>query len=1177
MICYHCGFSINQIQSMECSFCGTKFGKHCTACGSPNPAMASYCFYCGKAADTGRVVAFQKNNNALSEARKNVAVIFADISGFTRLSERFDPELVREIINDCFAYIVRPVYEYGGSIDKYIGDCVMILFGARESHVDDAKRAVLCSIKMQQLLKEFSELRAKPMGFDLEMSVGIHYGLVVTGRVGSFYDADYTVMGDTVNTAQRIQSQAPKSTVYVSEAVYRETSEDFHYEGPVTFSVKNKEQPITCYIPTASMHTASLLRQKYAFFGREAELLLLKEQFDKACRTAGQVVAVSGPPGIGKTRLVQEFLQSIGDDYKKISVECFAAQAAKPYGAIGSLLLSIMNINPEDPEIVKQSRIISYISFILGELDEEGIKRNYRFLSLLMGMEPDNELKSIIRSMDMNHLQSELFNQFQLFFEGYVKRFKPVIVLENLHWSDSKSLTLLNDLYGKLSGKRIKGILLIYTAREELRNRKENRRKDSFTAIHLRPLSREQVEEAAKHQLHCQELDSRFSDSLQTASNGNPLYLLEYIKYLKRLNRCRMEEGRAYLRESTNELPNSLQGLILSKLNEMDESTVEFIQTASAIGKEFHASFISFILKRNIEADGLLGLPLQLEILQVKTTYATSGRSEKVFSFHHEVEREVYYNSLLLKQKKLLHKRIGEAMEQLFEKSIDSYYDIIAEHFEKAEDKLKAADYYYLSAVRHKTLFSYSSAMEHYLKVLALAQQIKGYANERLLDIHQELCNIYSIMSKHESALQHLSLALELAQDETVNLSLRLVAARIYKDQGRYAEAVNLIAEIEPLLDIKSALYGNLLYLKCNILRVLGRLEEALEAAKKAEKLLKKHKDYENLAKALNAAGILYYSTGKPDMALNCYIKAYESAERSRDLQTLMKTSTNIAVIYHSQGKITQAMTYYNIAKELSGKLSHHQGYVTSITNLGVLYMDRGHFNKARALFNEALPAAMEASMRIVESSLHSNLADAEYYLGNYDAAAEHIRAALSISQEIDDQEGKGINLIALGKIEIELDNTKQARQHLEDALAIMAQLENCDGIYDYHYYSACCDLSEGLLSQAAVHAEEAWGYAVQLGSEKKKAKLQQLKGLIRQQRHDWAGSISLFTSAASAFEKEAAFLDAALSHSYRARSRKALGLDAEARQDQEKARQLIAQIDSCKLTEMIVKEYGIT
>ena len=180
MICFNCGYQLNSNDAEQCKVCGVNFPVKCQSCGKPNPKLANFCLNCGEDLNNSEIKIFQ--NVKLEENRKNVAVIFADISGFTSLSERFDPEEVREIINDCFQYITKSVYELEGTIDKYIGDCVMILFGAKYTHSDDAKRAVSCAIQMLKSIEDFSKERLSKMGISLNLSIGIDYGLVVTCR-----------------------------------------------------------------------------------------------------------------------------------------------------------------------------------------------------------------------------------------------------------------------------------------------------------------------------------------------------------------------------------------------------------------------------------------------------------------------------------------------------------------------------------------------------------------------------------------------------------------------------------------------------------------------------------------------------------------------------------------------------------------------------------------------------------------------------------------------------------------------------------------------------------------------------------------------------------------------------------------------------------------------------------
>ncbi|NJD04680.1 MAG: guanylate cyclase, partial [Ruminiclostridium sp.] len=321
MICFNCGLKLNSGNDSECRFCGVKFSGKCAVCGFPNPQAARFCFNCGGKMASPDGLSSVENFGTLAESRKNVAVMFADVSGFTSLSERLDPEEVREIINECFNYITSPVYELEGTIDKYIGDCVMILFGARYSHTDDAKRAVMCAMKMMDLISEFSKSMLSSKGVTLNLSIGINYGLVVTGGVGNYFDRDYTVMGDIVNTAQRLQINAGEGAILVSESVFTETVDKFEYSESIEVKVKNKEKPIKCYNPLR-INSEYFYENELPFIERQKEIGLLNSIFNEALNTGLKCATVTGEAGLGKTRLLKEFTSKFGNDLKKVWVEC---------------------------------------------------------------------------------------------------------------------------------------------------------------------------------------------------------------------------------------------------------------------------------------------------------------------------------------------------------------------------------------------------------------------------------------------------------------------------------------------------------------------------------------------------------------------------------------------------------------------------------------------------------------------------------------------------------------------------------------------------------------------------------------------------------------------------------------------------------------------------------------
>jgi class 3 adenylate cyclase/predicted ATPase len=1172
MICYNCGLKVHNTNAKECHFCGVKFGSLCNSCKAPNPVMAKFCFNCGNLMTASKEASSVQNYSVLSESRKNVAILFADVSGFTALSEKLDPEIVREIINDCFNYITAPVYELGGIIDKYIGDCVMVLFGAKTSHIDDAKRAVLCAVKMSKLIQEFSEERIKPLGFELQLSIGVHFGLVVTGKVGNYYDMDYTVMGDTVNTAQRIQSNTPKSFIYVSEAVYKETRIDIEYNGPISITAKNKENPIICYIPYSIKNPLSSTQEKIPMVGRQNSLEKLLVALEVAEHKQSFVAGITGPAGIGKSTLIEEFLYLSKEDVKVIKTECNPALINSPYYLITNLLMNIMNIQPGEALLVKQSRIISYISFLLSKHDEEAIKRNYQFISFLMGMEVDKETRDIISSMDTKSIFKEITRQLELLFIEFENKFRSLIIIEDIHWSDARSLTLLKEIWSNNSSRNGHNLYL-YTSRSYIEDLKVLP-SDNNAIIQLEPLDDDSIIEYIKLYIGCDKVDRTCVDYVTNFSGGNPLYIHELLKYIKMLPLFYISDYTVYLNKDIEKIPNSLQGLILSKLNYLSQEATEIAQAASIIGKDFTTSVLSKLLDKNIDVDDYLKEAVNSNIIYLKHTYTNSGHREKLYSFSHETERETIYNSILNKQKTYYHREAAKAIETLYARNIESYYELLGEHFEKGSEPINASVYYSSAAQHYKNLFNTQEALIYFLKAYNCIAKLKQASKEKLYFLTIQIGELYSIMSDFTNAKLYLSKALRYTEDINEKWAVELDLARILKDQAQYKKAMAALDNIQEEMKPSHPLYGSLLFLKCTIQRVTGQSQQALINIKKAESILLKNKDYINLAKVLNAAGIIYHTNSDIDNALKSYLKAYKYSEKIGDLQTLMKCAANMATIYHIQSDLNNAMRYFNSAMELSKKISHRQGYVTSSNNLGILYMDKGLFIKARILFEEAAKISKETSTLFMQSASLSNLADIEYYMGNYITAMRYAVQALEISREIEDKEGAGINNITLAKINIEQTDLKSAKKYLDTSHEIYCELNSDDGWSDYYYYLSQYYMELNNYSEALMQAHISKDLALKCQNNRKQAKSSRLIGVLLQKQEDFTNSLAYFNESIELLEKEEAAYELTKSLFLRAVTYNKLNKTEAANKDLKSASANMKKIDKCKWTKII--EHGI-
>ncbi|MBN2522126.1 MAG: AAA family ATPase, partial [Bacteroidales bacterium] len=537
MICFNCGYKLNSPDAEKCKVCGIGFPNICTKCGNPNPKLARFCLTCGNNLEV--IVNVIDDSDKLAENRKNVAVIFADISRFTAISEKLDPEEVRKIINNCFQYITKPVYELEGTIDKYMGDCVMILFGARYSHSDDPMRAVKCAMRMIKRIEEFSAENIELLGTDLGLSIGIDYGLVVTGKVGNYYDDDYTVMGDVVNTAQRLQGVAGRGNILVTGSVFEETNDLFHYSARNLIKVKNKENPVECYSPISLILNKSSDEQ---LVPRIEELDFINMAFNE--REQKNHVAVTGESGLGKTTLVKTFLAEKGDEVKQLWISCNAILKERPYSTISSVISSVLNIDPNDSTRIKTNRLKSFLDYILRDYNEDAIIRNYNFLALIMGLERDEDYVEIINAMEYNDLNREIRTQVSMFFSNLDKKQNMVLVIDDMHLADAESINILPAL------ERFSGFFIFISQyldkdMSDLQNRLE-----------LKRFSFNETEKLISLMIGFSDINNGFTESIHEITDGNPMFIHEIIQTIRKKSLYDIIDNQVYLKnDALGKLP----------------------------------------------------------------------------------------------------------------------------------------------------------------------------------------------------------------------------------------------------------------------------------------------------------------------------------------------------------------------------------------------------------------------------------------------------------------------------------------------------------------------------------------------------------------------------------------------------------------------------------------------
>lgn len=1160
---------MNSGNESECRFCGVRFSGKCSSCNFPHPQAARYCFNCGSRLAGTDGLSSVENYGTLVESRKNVAVMFADVSGFTALSEKLDPEEVREIINECFNHITSPVYELEGTIDKYIGDCVMILFGARYSHADDAKRAVMCAMKMLELISDFSRSMLSSKGLSLNLSIGINYGLVVTGGVGNYFDRDYTVMGDIVNTAQRLQMSAGEGSILVSESVFSETNDRFEYSEAREVKAKNKENLVKCYSPLR-ISNDYFYEKELAFIERQKEIGLLNSIYNDSLNTGLKFVMMVGETGIGKTRLLKEFSGKLGNDIKKVWTECSAVTQNKTYSLIISMLSGIMNINSLDSSNMRKHRLLSFLDYILGSYSDDEIKRNYDFLGLLMGLERDRDFQNIFESMNYESIHRELLKQLSIFFANLCKKQRLVVLVDDAQWADTGSIQLLNDLVPLL--RDIKAVFL-FSSRYELKNLAPGNY-DMVAYVRLNTLSKSGIKSLSCALLNSRKIDDTMFEAILKFTNGNPLYIKELLTNIKRKGIYTVKKGQAYINEKElKKLPESIQNLITSNVSALDPVSLKILQAAAAVGKEFSFSMLSYLLDNSIREEDVAGIPVQLNIIDLKSTHTSARTVEKIFSFNHEIEREVIYDGILNKDKISLHKKIAEYIESTFAREIENYYEVLCLHFIKAGMVKKAADYFFKAAIRQKEMFNLNSSLEYFGKFLELTHKDTGISNDdRIFNSYKEIGHIHFINANYDIAFENLNKALEHAvlQDDIQYIKMQI--AEVFKDIGRIADAEAIMDDIGSRIRESSNVYGRWLQLKCNILRIKGD-PAALSLAKKSEKIILKSGDYRSLSETMKHAGMIYFNKGDIDNALSYMNKSFKYAERNNLLEIMAKVSGDLGIIYHSTGLISKALEFFNKSMEISRQLSYQRGIIAACINLGILHLDKGQFLKARELFYESLAIAREVGSKLYECVNLTNLGDISYETGDYEASNKFYEDSLAISRDLKASVEEAVNLVGIARVKIIYAKYLEAASLLDTAYNIFEEADEVVGLGDCHTYRGFIAQNTGGLDSASELYEKAIEIFAECRNDKKKLKALRYKGGLLMQKGMLHEGEKIYDEAVSEADRIESNYEAAKSWYGKYQAMQMLGNEVEAGKCFNKAKEFIEKVDRCQWTEIINKK----
>ncbi len=957
--------------------------------------------------------------------RRTVTVLFADLSGFTALSERLDPEDVRAFQSELFREMSAAIERYGGFVEKYVGDAAMAVFGAPTAHEGDPERALRAALDMQAGMGPLNERWARRLGRPLALHVGINTGPVVAGTIGTTSDAAYAVTGDTVNIAARLQGAAPAGQVLVSRASHALTRHAFAFEALGELSLKGKAEGVPAFRLLGVLEAPRPARGLEALglhaplIGRERELGQLLTAFAGMRAGRTQVVSLVGEAGVGKSRLLAEFVRALEEAGRLADTAVRRAVCSslgeQTYGVMATLLRQAYGVAADDSLDMARRKLATGLEALGADAEEQA-----RFAALLghvLGLETEDPR---LRHLEPEQIKRQLFLATRALVERRLEGSPLLLMVEDLHWADAASVELLRSVTDRLTDRRL---MIVATYRPVVAPGSLAGSRVSHTVIRLERLSdgESQAWLGALLGPAAEALPERLRALIVGRAGGNPLYLEEILRSLLAQGTLVREDGgwRWAAGAPSVDVPVSLQGLLLSRLDRLPPDARQTLQEAAVLGSAFDERLLRRACAQPAAVDDVLEGLQDAELLAEEPRAV--GIADRRFRFTHGLVQEVVYENLLHRRRTELHTRVGQALEDLYGQAPSRLEDLeaLGHHWSLSADKPRGARYLVAAGDWARDIYASADAARQYQRALEIFSECEGCEGERLA-VTERMGDLLVPAGGREEAMRYFERALrgqEATGDRRARARLHRKIGGLHWEGGDRARA------------------------------------QACFAAGLAE--LEEHRDDVELAHLYQEMGRLAFRAGDHQRALQWAERALAHVEpllttEPRDPETRREAAAAVAHAHNTLGaalarlgRLGEAVARIErsvVAAEAEGLLSVVcRGYA----NLGVLYST---LDPARAI--ETCQRGLEVAKRIgdlgFQSRLYANLAVAYCALTNQC-----------------DVEG-----IGAAKSAIDLDRRLGLLDHLAVPLIVLGQIYQCHGEH----------------AQAFAMYEEALGLAEQVG-----------------------------------------------------------------------------------------------
>ncbi len=736
MRCLNCGSELVSGKAF-CPHCGARGPRPCAQCGNAIEPGFRFCPECGAAATAeppgphpavpdqvarllGNLPAalaekIRAGQGMIAGERKLVTVLFCDLVGSTAIAERLDPEDYRDLLDRYLALAFREIYRFEGVVNQLAGDGLMALFGAPIAHEDAPHRAVHAALAIRDALRELEAELRPTHGLDLCCRIGIHTGPVVVGAVGNDLKMDYTAIGDTTNLAARLQTIAEPGGILISEPTERLVRGFFDLAPARRLELKGKTDPIVAYHVLAASAVAGPMaiaeaRGLTPLVGRREELAQLLACYARLSGQLGQVVAVVGPAGSGKSRLLYEFTQRLaGTPIALFEARCSAMMQSVPYAPWVTMLRRHFELAPDETPLGACAKLERKLGDRAGELASD-----QPLLCRLLTVSARREASAADVPEDED--KQRTFEAVARLVSLISERVPVVMIIEDLHWIDDASREMLDLAVDHIQRGRV---MLLASHRPDYVP--SWRVKGVFTQLSLAPLS-DQDTTAIVRSVAGGPLPAELEQRLLLKAEGNPFFTEEITRALVEEGFLLRSDGQVRLTRPVADvrLPGTVEELIGARLDRLGAHAKRVLQVAAVLGRQFHRQQLEQVL----EGEGI-DLPAELATLERRgVVHRKAALSDDEFRFGESLTQQVAYESLLLKQRRELHERVGLMIESLPGPPAPERAALLAHHFSRSDNRTRAVTALIHAAQDAERVPSFRTATRFYHEAWPLALEL---------------------------------------------------------------------------------------------------------------------------------------------------------------------------------------------------------------------------------------------------------------------------------------------------------------------------------------------------------------------------------------------------------------------------------------------------------------------